>query len=135
MADFSDAIKDVLEQNDISVNRYTYGDADLEFYSPAGEEFCFGVVLDPKDIDRSFVDGFCQYAYRFDPDEHAEMWVPYRGQSGVPNSIRELLDDADSISEILNNVGRDLQKALVETKKLETSTEEEKADSDDLSLD
>ena len=45
-----------------------------------------------------------EYAAEFDADEHAEMWVDKRGQNGVPNSIRALIDDADAIQEMLDEL-------------------------------
>ena len=73
--------------------------AEMEFYSDAGEDFVFTVWFDGTWSD--FVDNFRQYTIDFDPDEHAEMWVNSRGKNGVPDSIRTLIDDADSIQEYL----------------------------------
>ena len=42
-------------------------------------------------------------------DEHAAMWVNLRGKRGVPNSIRVLVDDADSIKEFLLKVADELE--------------------------
>jgi hypothetical protein len=47
----------------------------------------------------------------FDHDEHAEMWVEGRGKNGVPGTIRQLLDDAEAIDKML----QDLAAALAET--------------------
>ena len=51
-----------------------------------------------------------EYAYDFDPDEHAEMWVESRGKRGVPDSIRSLVDDADAIKEMLFELADVLRK-------------------------
>lgn len=81
--------------------------AEMEFYSDAGEDFIFTVWFDGTWGD--FVDNFRQYVIDFDPDEHAEMWVNSRGKDGVPNSIRTLIDDADSILEYLEKWSDNLE--------------------------
>ena len=106
------SITNVLENNGISIictekqdNKYY---TELEFYSDAGEDFVFNVWHSGSK--QSFIDGFRQCAYEFDPDEHAEMWVNARHSvAGVPQSIRELINDADSIEEFLNNVSEELK--------------------------
>jgi len=45
-----------------------------------------------------------RYAADFDADEHAAMWVESRGKRGVPDSIRTLIDDADAIQEMLDEL-------------------------------
>ncbi len=45
----------------------------------------------------------------FDADEHAEMWIDLRGKRGVPDSIRVLINDADSIKEFLLKVADELE--------------------------
>ena len=74
--------------------------AELELYSPAGEDFCITVWFDGTN--RDFIDAFYQWAIDFDPEEHVEMWIEARknGVGGVP-SVRELVDDADAINDIL----------------------------------
>ena len=37
-----------------------------------------------------------QWDNDYDPDEHVEMWIPYRGKNGMPKSIRTLLNDTAS---------------------------------------
>lgn len=74
----------------------------IEFsqYSPAGEDFSFAVnTLKPKEI----IEEVVKYANDFDIDEHIEMWIDARrnGVSSVP-SIRELVDDAEEISKMLD---------------------------------
>ena len=58
-----------------------------------------------------------EYAYDFDPDEHAEMWVESRGKRGVPDSIRTLIDDADAIKEMAFELADALRKAEEEYQK------------------
>ncbi len=66
--------------------------------SPAGEDFFFDVSIS------NFVEDVKEYASDFDPDDHAEMWVGCRGTRGVPISIRQLIDDADAIKDMLEEL-------------------------------
>lgn len=91
---------DVLEKHDWSVCGYTGdGRAELEKYSPAGEDFvmCVGV--------ENFPDAVMEYYENFDVDEHIEMWVEARqnGVSGIP-SVRRLAIDAEQIDEMLKEL-------------------------------
>ena len=56
-----------------------------------------------------FIRAFREMAMIFDADEHASMWVNLRGEREVPNSIRVLVDDADSIKEFLLKVAEELE--------------------------
>lgn len=82
---------DILEENDWSVSSYTDdGRVELQKYSPTGEDF-------PNAMRDCAMD--------FDANEHAAMWIEARGKvSGVPDSIRELIDDAEEIQEMLNEL-------------------------------
>ena len=110
-----DSILDVLEENDFSVcsmdeqNGKTV--AELEWYSPAGEDVIITVWF--NGTNSGFVDGFTNYAADFDPDEHAEMWVESRGKNGVPSSIRELINDADAINEMLESMAIKLNALVI----------------------
>ena len=80
--------------------------AELEWYTPLGEDFIFCIWYDGSD--ENFYDEFYRYYDVFDPDEHCAMWVPLRGTNGVPDSIRDLVNDAEDIDEFLKNVTDDL---------------------------
>lgn len=71
---------------------------ELEKYSPGGEDYSFCVEAD------NFVQNVRETAWEYDADEHAELWVDSRGKNGVPASIRELLDDADAIGNMLQEL-------------------------------
>lgn len=81
---------------DIDSNGYV----DIGFMSDAGEDFFFTINTD--DIPKEVAD----YAFYFDPEEHAEM------MSGVPGApgMRALLEDADSIADYLDELVAALQK-------------------------
>lgn len=78
------------------VNREVHKDyIEYQFYTPAGEDFYFTVSkLNEKGE-------LWDYADNFDIDEHVEQWIDMRGQNGVPNTVRELLQDAEWIKDKL----------------------------------
>ena len=95
--------EDVLESYDWRVCDYTGdGRVEIENYSPAGEDLVVCVEIEnfPESVD--------EYARNFDPDEHATMWVEHRGEGGCPSSIREIIDDADAIKEMLSELAEKL---------------------------
>lgn len=96
---------DILEENNWSVSSYTNdGRVVLEKYSPAGEDFSIIVEVE------NFTESVREYANDFDADEHATMWIEARGRvKGVPNSIRELIEDAEAIQEMLNELADALE--------------------------
>lgn len=88
---------EILEENDWSISSYTDdGRVEVQKYSPAGEDFLMCVEVE------SFPESVREYANNFDADEHAEMWIEARGRvNGVPNSVRELIDDAEEIKKMI----------------------------------
>ncbi len=71
---------------------------DIQQKSPAGEDFSF--YTDTAD----FPAGVLEYARNFDPDEHVELWIGHRGDGGCPSTIRELVDDAEAIKKMLQEL-------------------------------
>lgn len=102
----TDKQREICENRDWKVTECCDGEVELINFSPAGENIVFYI-----ENDETFVDGVKRLAAEFNPDEHAEMWVESRGKNGVPNTIRQLVDDADAIDEMLE----DLAIALAET--------------------
>ena len=86
-------------------NVYRDGDGSVELYqfSPAGEDFGFTVS------ESNLIEDVKDYAESFDSEEHAAMWYD-AGQSGVRGvpSLHELVEDAESIQEMLNELAMDL---------------------------
>ena len=78
------------DPNDVSV--------EIGRTSPAGEDFSFEVYA------KDFPQGVIEAADDFDPDEHAEMWVSHRGERGCPSGIRELVEDAEAIKQMLKTL-------------------------------
>ena len=68
--------------------------------SPAGEDLCEEYAKD-EDI----LDWALDLAAGFDQEEHVEMWIKAKrnGVSGVP-SIRDLVEDADKIQDMYNDL-------------------------------
>ena len=84
---------------------YCDGDGSVELYqfSPAGEDFGFTVSAN------NLIEDVKDYAESFDSEEHAAMWYD-AGQSGVRGvpSLHELVEDADAIQEMLNDLATNL---------------------------
>ena len=90
--------REVCENLDWTVHECKDGSVELEKYSPAGEDFVFGVSSD------RFVEEVKEYAAYFDVDEHVELWVDGRGKHGVPFRVRELVEDAEAIDKMLQEL-------------------------------
>lgn len=103
-------ITEILDNNEISVYSAEQNDNEisigLEFYSDLGEDMI--IDIDCKDKE-DFIKQFNDYAQNFDAEEHAEMWAESKGKNGVPDSLYELLDDATSIKEFLEQVSQELE--------------------------
>lgn len=63
---------------------------DIQQYTPAGEDWWVSVWFNSKDDIGNAVENL--YA-DFDVDEEAELWIESRGKNGVPDSIKELVED------------------------------------------
>lgn len=109
MKQLSAKVRKTLENNDFriifcSIEEEKNGQyvAELEWYSPAGEDFIVTLWFDGTSAD--FVREFADYADDFDPETHA---VEQYGMRGAPG-IRDLLDDADEIKNTLMRVAAEL---------------------------
>ena len=85
--------------------------------SPAGEDFSFSASTE------NFVEDVVSYARDFDVDEHVELWIGSRGQCGVPGTVRELVEDAEAIQQMLNDLAEALEEAA-ESERAEEPSEE-----------
>lgn len=97
-------LKDVLDKLEWCMYEDDCGSADLRKVSPAGEDFGFFVSLE------NIVEDVKNYALNFDTEEHIQMWVEakFEGVSDVP-SVRELVEDADAIKEMLQELYNNLE--------------------------
>ena len=115
------AYLDICEENGWSYSiDEKYNEVELSQSSPAGEDFSFIVSLEdlPAKV-HSFI-------FNFDVDEHVDMWIEARraGVEGVPTT-RELVDDAEAIEQMLE----DLSRVLLDHKKGQKLTIDDPADS------
>ena len=112
--ELSKRVEDLLEENDFSVcgeisERYDERgmyDIELETYSPEGEDVIVPLIYDGTE--EGFIKAFRRYAEDFDAEEHAETYINMRGKNGVPESIKNLLEDAEWQKEMLLEVAKDL---------------------------
>lgn len=110
----SEELIDILDVEDWHVYTDEHsGDwcAEVSKYSPAGEDFVATIWYDGTDD--GFINSFVDYAESFDAEEHAAMWIDGRGKNGVPDSIREILDDAEAIDAMLTDMARILANGRV----------------------
>lgn len=95
--------EEVFEDLDWYCHKCDDGTLELEKHSPAGEDFWFDIK--GKDIPTEVR----EYAEDFDADEHVELWVEGRGKRGVPETVRELVDDAEAIQKMLDELAEALE--------------------------
>lgn len=102
---------EILENNDMHAydRSEQHGEfvREIEFYSPEGEDVIETIFYDGTD--EGFIREFKANAVNFDADEHAEMWIEGRGKKGVPDSVRDLITDAEWIKNTLLSVADELE--------------------------
>lgn len=87
-------LTDIAENREASLTSLKDEDCVVfQTYTPEGEdwaeEFYFdGTIQDLAKQVQLRVENF-------DVDEEAMLWIPNRGENGIPNSIRALVDDAE----------------------------------------
>lgn len=72
---------------------------EIENWSPLGEDLIldFGCEDFPAELE--------EYINDYDPDEHCRFWVErWNEDKSVPKSVRALIDDADEIEEMLEDL-------------------------------
>ena len=108
-----EAIENVLDSMDL---RYDIGEEKetmIEFWTDtAGQDI--PVEFDYDGSPEDYVRQFTKCAESYDVDEEVELFVGMRGQNGVPNTVRELLDDCQEAKDTLMKIAEELQKALKE---------------------
>ena len=90
--------------DDPEIEEGTEGDIEIEIenWSPEGENIIETISFDgnPKGLIKTLKEN----AESFDVDNHVEMWIEGRGKNGVPETARELVEDAEAIQEMLNDL-------------------------------
>ena len=74
---------------------------EIENWSPAGEDLPETIWVEDGD---TFATAVRRWANSFDKDEHVELLVEFRGKRGVPETIRDLCDDAEEIQRMFNDL-------------------------------
>lgn len=103
-------IRNIIENLDWTIYE---DEEDIEFkkYSPLGEDFIFSIKNN-----NNIVEQIIDYANNFDEYEHAEMYIDIRGQRGVPNSIKDLIEDAQEIKNMLLELANALKENNIQQK-------------------
>jgi len=81
---------------------------EIENWSPAGEDLCETIWI--KD-GQTLAEAAREWAKSFDKDDHVELYAGMRGERGVPGTVRELVDDADAIQAMFNELADALEEA------------------------
>lgn len=90
---------------DISDNTYAL----VEFWTDtAGQDII--VELSYNGTPDDFILEFSDHADSYDVDEEVELYVSMRGKNGVPETVRELLDDCQEAKDTLMNISDRLKK-------------------------
>lgn len=97
MRELNENIVRVLEDNGFYVGEPEYSNHHNEYCieinqsTDLGEDWWLTLWYDGTDED--FIQKFETLVEYFDPDEEAEIYIDMRGKNGVPDSIRDILDD------------------------------------------
>lgn len=59
-----------------------------------------------------FAKQFAECADNYSVDDETELFVQYRGQRGVPDTIREILEDCEEAKETLTDIADALKQAI-----------------------
>lgn len=92
----------------------------IEFWTDtAGQDIPTEFTFDGTAED--FVKEFTEAAKRYDVDEEVELYAGMRGKQGVPNTIRELMDDCREAKDTLMKLAEKLNWVIapIETKEIE----------------
>lgn len=83
----------------------------IEFWTDtAGQDIPMEFDYDGSSED--FVKQFTERAENYNVDEEVEVYINMRGKNGVPNTVRELLDDCQEAKNTLMEIARKLQEAI-----------------------
>jgi hypothetical protein len=114
MKELNENIVRILEDNGFYVGEPEYSNHHNEYCieinqsTDLGEDWWMTLWYDGTDED--FIQKFETMVDNFDPDEEAEVYIEMRGKNGVPNSIRDILEDQVWKLETLKATLEDLNK-------------------------
>lgn len=111
---FPEKITDVLESQDWDLCSIEEQDgeyyADLEKYSPNGEDFIATIWFNGLPAD--FIEKVAEYADDYDADDHVLDLIEGCSRGCLPGSLRDLIDDAEAIGEMLHDLADELSVVL-----------------------
>ena len=129
MKELNENIVRVFENNGFTVGEPEYSNHHKEYCveinqsTDLGEDWWLTLWYDGSDED--FIQKFETLVEYFDPDEEAEIYIDMRGKNGVPDSIRDILDDQVWKLETLKTTLKELKEEFEEYEEPEEEDEEE----------
>lgn len=103
---------------DCAIGPHSEAGWELFKYSPAGEDFSFAIAHH-NDIGAAIRE-IDEYAFNFDKDEHIEMWIEARNNNvGCVPSTSELVEDANDIEEMLQDLAEKCNALNIEEKDID----------------
>jgi len=63
----------------------------------------------------NLVDEFAAYAENYDVDDEVECYINMRGENGVPDSVRDLIDDCQEAKDTLIEIADKLKNVISDT--------------------
>ena len=128
MKELNENIVRILEDNGFTVGKPEYSDHHKEYcieinqYTDLGEDWWLTLGYDGTDED--FIQKFEILVDNFDPDEEAEIYIDMRGKNGVPDSIRDILEDQVWKLETLRTTLKELKEEFEEYPDIDDEDEE-----------
>lgn len=112
-------IQDVLEKNEFNfdeeISEHDNGKyIEINQGTPEGEDWWETIWFDGTY--EGFTNAVEERVLNFDIDEEVEIWIPNRGNGGCPNSIMDLVHDAEWKQKTLEKLLDDLQENEKEVK-------------------
>lgn len=110
-------IEDVLDKLSVKYDCHKYNNSDswygmVEFWTDTlGQDISVEFNFDGSAED--FVKQFCEHAENYDVDDEVELFIGMRGKPGVPNTVRELLNDCQEAKDTLINIADELKSAIL----------------------
>lgn len=101
-------LKDKINKLGWSVYEINFADGtgwEIGKYSPAGEDFTF--CIQHNNNKKQAIKEIKESAEYFDEDEHARIWAN-AGNVGQPQTLKELVEDAESIHLMLLELANNL---------------------------
>lgn len=119
MVKLPEHIEDAIEEQGWSIRYTDDGYVQLETHSPLGEDLVETIEI------WNFAGNLRDRARCFDADDHAVMWADARYKvSGVPDSLRDLFQDAEDIQRMLDELVEAVEKAEEKEDEMLSETEE-----------